>query len=220
MPSRRQGDRRARQTIMPGLIDVHAHVGGRGRRHPREQSWPLVANLAFGVTTAHDPSNDTETVFATSELVRAGTEAVAAHVLDRHRSSTARELPFKAVVENYDDALRAPAADEGGRRLQRQELQPAAARRAADDPQGGARAADDGGARGRLASVLRQDDDRGRPHGRRALAAGGARLRRRDAAVRAVGRRLHADAHRRLRRPLRRELLVPARRTSGRTSGC
>ena len=32
--------------------------------------------------------------------------------------------------------------------------------------------------------------------------------------------RLHADADRRLRRPLGRELLVRSRRTSGRTSGC
>ena len=41
---------------------------GPRRIHPRGDS----AELALGVTTVHDPSNDTATVFAAAELARAG----------------------------------------------------------------------------------------------------------------------------------------------------
>jgi imidazolonepropionase-like amidohydrolase/Tol biopolymer transport system component len=92
------------KTIMPGIIDVHAHVGGESGGILAEASWPLMANLAFGVTTSHDPSNDTETVFTNAEMIRAG------HKLGPRLFSTGTilygaETPFKAVVESYDDAV-------------------------------------------------------------------------------------------------------------------
>ena len=92
------------RTIIPGLIDVHAHVNGEDDGLLAEQSWPLVANLAYGVTTAHDPSNDTETVFANSELVRAGRK-LSPRLFSTGTILYGAELPLKAVVENYDDAL-------------------------------------------------------------------------------------------------------------------
>ena len=92
------------RTIIPGLIDVHAHVGGEDDGILSQQSWPLVANLAYGVTTAHDPSNDTETVFANSELVRAGLK-LSPRLFSTGIVLYGAELPIKAVVENYDDAL-------------------------------------------------------------------------------------------------------------------
>ena len=92
------------KTIMPGLIDAHAHFGGENDGLLAQTSWPLLANLAFGVTTSHDPSNDTETVFSNSELVRSGGK------LGPRLSSTGTilygaEAPFTAVIENYEDAL-------------------------------------------------------------------------------------------------------------------
>lgn len=60
------------KTIMPGIIDVHAHVGAFGYGITPNKHWPLYANLAYGVTTAHDPSANTETVFAMAELIKAG----------------------------------------------------------------------------------------------------------------------------------------------------
>jgi hypothetical protein len=36
------------------------------------QNWTQYANLAFGVTTIHDPSNETSSIFAAAELQRAG----------------------------------------------------------------------------------------------------------------------------------------------------
>ncbi len=94
----------AGKTIMPGIIDVHAHLGSEGDGILAQASWPLMANVAFGVTTAHDPSNDTETVFANAELVRAGGK-LGPRVYSTGSILYGAETPYKAVVESYDDAL-------------------------------------------------------------------------------------------------------------------
>ena len=91
------------KTIIPGLVDAHAHVGGESSGILAEQSWPLVANLAYGVTTAHDPSNDTETVFANSELVRAGRK-LSPRLFSTGTILYGAETPFKAVIETEEDA--------------------------------------------------------------------------------------------------------------------
>ena len=59
------------KTIVPGLIDAHAH-GPQGVAIIPEQNWSAYATLAFGVTTVHDPSNDAVEVFAASEMQRTG----------------------------------------------------------------------------------------------------------------------------------------------------
>jgi len=92
------------RTIIPGLIDAHAHVGGESNGIVARQSWPLMANLAFGVTTMHDPSNDTETVFTNAEMIRAGLK-LGPRLFSTGTILYGAETPFKAVVENYDDAL-------------------------------------------------------------------------------------------------------------------
>jgi imidazolonepropionase-like amidohydrolase/Tol biopolymer transport system component len=92
------------KTIMPGIIDVHAHVGGESDGLIAESSWPLEANLAFGVTTSHDPSNDSETVFTISELIRSGAK-LGPRLFSTGTILYGAETPFKAVIENYDDAL-------------------------------------------------------------------------------------------------------------------
>ena len=91
------------KTIIPGLIDAHAHVGGENEGILSEQSWPLVANLAYGVTTMHDPSNDTETVFTNSELGRAGRK-LSPRLFSTGTILYGAETPFKAVVETEEDA--------------------------------------------------------------------------------------------------------------------
>jgi imidazolonepropionase-like amidohydrolase len=92
------------KTIMPGIIDAHAHVGGEGEGIIAEANWPLLANLAFGVTTSHDPSNDTETVFTNAEMIRAGRK-LGPRLYSTGTILYGAETPFKAVVESYDDAL-------------------------------------------------------------------------------------------------------------------
>jgi Tol biopolymer transport system component/imidazolonepropionase-like amidohydrolase len=93
----------AGKTIIPGIIDAHAHVRVEGDGILGEQAWPLAANLAYGVTTAHDPSNDTQTVFTKSEMIRAGL-LVGPRLYSTGTILYGAETPFKAVVESYDDA--------------------------------------------------------------------------------------------------------------------
>jgi imidazolonepropionase-like amidohydrolase len=92
------------RTIMPGLIDVHAHVGSEGDGITARNAWPLEANLAFGVTTSHDPSNDTEMVFSNAELVRAGLK-LGPRLFSTGMILYGAETPFKAQITSYDDAL-------------------------------------------------------------------------------------------------------------------
>ncbi|MBP6694041.1 MAG: PD40 domain-containing protein [Saprospiraceae bacterium] len=60
------------KTIMPGLVDVHAHLGAFRDGISPQKHWEYFANLAFGVTTTHDPSSNSEITFAQSEMVKAG----------------------------------------------------------------------------------------------------------------------------------------------------
>jgi imidazolonepropionase-like amidohydrolase len=93
----------AGKTIIPGIIDAHAHVRGEDNGILAEQAWPLAANLAYGVTTSHDPSNDTATVFTKSEMQRAGL-LLGPRLYSTGTILYGAETPFKAVVESYEDA--------------------------------------------------------------------------------------------------------------------
>jgi imidazolonepropionase-like amidohydrolase/Tol biopolymer transport system component len=92
------------RTIMPGLVDVHAHVGGESAGLLAQNNWSFLANLAFGVTTAHDPSSDTETIFSNSELIRAGRK-IGPRIFSTGTILYAAESGSRAVIENYDDAV-------------------------------------------------------------------------------------------------------------------
>lgn len=60
------------KTVMPGLFDAHAHGAQGANEIIPEQNWGQYANLAFGVTSIHDPSNDTTEFFAAAEMQKAG----------------------------------------------------------------------------------------------------------------------------------------------------
>jgi len=60
------------RTIIPGLIDAHAHGAQAVDELIPQLNWLAVAHLALGVTTVHDPSNDASEFFAAAELQRAG----------------------------------------------------------------------------------------------------------------------------------------------------
>ena len=60
------------KTILPGLIDAHAHGSQGSNEIIPQQNWSMFSNLAFGVTTIHDPSNDTTEIFSAAELQKAG----------------------------------------------------------------------------------------------------------------------------------------------------
>lgn len=60
------------KTVIPGLVDVHAHLHYSSFEIFPDKKWEYVTNLAYGVTTTHDPSAHSLDVFAQAELVEAG----------------------------------------------------------------------------------------------------------------------------------------------------
>ncbi|MDP7017247.1 MAG: amidohydrolase, partial [Pirellulaceae bacterium] len=60
------------QLVLPGFVDTHAHGSQANAGMTPQASWVDHARLAFGVTTIHDPSNNTHNIFAASELTKAG----------------------------------------------------------------------------------------------------------------------------------------------------
>lgn len=60
------------KSIMPGLFDAHAHGAQADDEIVPQQNWTLYSGLSLGVTTIHDPSNDTTEIFAASEQQKAG----------------------------------------------------------------------------------------------------------------------------------------------------
>lgn len=60
------------KTIMPGLFDAHAHGSQGNQQITPQQNWQNYAGLTFGVTSIHDPSNDTREIFAASEMQQSG----------------------------------------------------------------------------------------------------------------------------------------------------
>ncbi|HZG52399.1 MAG TPA: amidohydrolase family protein [Pyrinomonadaceae bacterium] len=93
----------AGKTIAPGLIDVHAHMGYNTLDIIPEKQWPYWANLAYGVTTTHDPSAATQSVFAQSEMVKAGL-MVGPRIFSTGYPVYGAESPEKAPVNNLEDA--------------------------------------------------------------------------------------------------------------------
>ncbi|MEM8909562.1 MAG: amidohydrolase family protein, partial [Bacteroidota bacterium] len=91
------------KTIMPGLIDVHAHLGAFRFGLSPQKHWQYYANLAYGVTTTHDPSSNTEMVFAQSEMVKAGI-MVGPRIFSTGTILYGAEGDFKAVINSLDDA--------------------------------------------------------------------------------------------------------------------
>ncbi len=91
------------KTIMPGMIDAHAHGNHFREGITPQKHWPYYANLAFGVTTMHDPSANSEMVFAQSELVKSGA-MVGPRVFSTGTVLYGAEGDFKAVVNSIDDA--------------------------------------------------------------------------------------------------------------------
>jgi Tol biopolymer transport system component len=60
------------KTVIPGLVDVHAHhtTGGNGVVVPRR--WQSALDLAYGVTTIVDPATESDMALPLAEMVAAG----------------------------------------------------------------------------------------------------------------------------------------------------
>jgi hypothetical protein len=59
------------KTIMPGLVDIHAHIWPAWDIH-KTQIWEYLANLAYGVTTTRDPQTATTDILAYRDMVETG----------------------------------------------------------------------------------------------------------------------------------------------------
>lgn len=94
-------------TIIPGLVDAHAHF-----HHPPSEVWlqqniGYIGSLAHGVTTLYDPSAPTLEVFGQAEMVEAGEIAgpriysSGAPILDERQG---RNSSNGRVIRSLDDA--------------------------------------------------------------------------------------------------------------------
>ena len=92
------------KTIMPGLIDVHAHMGYSVLDISPQKDYQYYANLAYGVTTTHDPSASTHIVFSQSEMVEAGV-MVGPRIFSTGFILYGAENADKAEIASFADAL-------------------------------------------------------------------------------------------------------------------
>ncbi|MDP3494182.1 MAG: amidohydrolase family protein [Hyphomonadaceae bacterium] len=95
----------AGKTIIPGLIDAHAHGAQGDDDIIPNQNWSAQAHLALGVTTVFDPSNAASEAFVSEEMQRAG-------LILAPRTFSTGEIVYGARsrgtlndISDYDDAL-------------------------------------------------------------------------------------------------------------------
>jgi len=93
----------AGKTVMPGIVDVHWHGGFGTEEVVPQRNWVMYASLGFGVTTVHDPSNDTSTVFAASEMARTGL-ITAPRIFSTGTILYGAGGDFRAEINSLDDA--------------------------------------------------------------------------------------------------------------------
>lgn len=92
------------KTVMPGLVDIHAH-GPYGRQDViPQQNWNLLAHLALGVTTVHNPSSTATEVFAAAEYAKAG-KILAPRIFSTAEIVYGAKSTRYAPIETLDDAL-------------------------------------------------------------------------------------------------------------------
>lgn len=106
------------KTIIPGLVDVHAHPRSGAQMVP-DAAWNIANHLAYGVTTTRNPSGSRGT-FWWQELIEAG-ELVGPRLYGTANPLTSTGAP----VESYEDALHlARRYNEQGAHSLKQYLQP------------------------------------------------------------------------------------------------
>ncbi len=92
------------KTIIPGIVDVHAHGGQARNEIIPQQNWANYSSLGFGVTTIHDPSNDSSEIFSASEMQRAG-KVVGPRIYSTGTILYGAKAPgYRAKINSYDDA--------------------------------------------------------------------------------------------------------------------
>ncbi|MEA3064613.1 MAG: hypothetical protein QOJ27_1059 [Sphingomonadales bacterium] len=93
------------KTIIPGLVDAHAH-GPQGEDDlVPQQNWSSIVNLAMGTTTIHDPSARAAEIFVASEMQRVG-KILAPRIFSTGEIIYGAKAPdVYAEINSFDDAL-------------------------------------------------------------------------------------------------------------------
>jgi imidazolonepropionase-like amidohydrolase/Tol biopolymer transport system component len=93
------------KTIIPGLVDAHAHGAQGDDDIVPQQNWSAMANLAMGTTTIHDPSARAAEIFVASEMQRAGLILAPRIFSTGEIIYGAKEADVYAEINTLDDAL-------------------------------------------------------------------------------------------------------------------
>ncbi len=91
------------KTIMPGIIDTHAHLRAFRYGLSPQKEWSYYANLAYGITATHDPSSNSEMSLSQSEMVRSG-GMVGPRIYTTGTILYGADGDFKAVINSEKDA--------------------------------------------------------------------------------------------------------------------
>ena len=95
----------AGKTIIPGLVDAHAH-GPQGEDDlVPQQNWSSMVNLAMGATTIHDPSARSAEIFPAAEMQRAGLNLAPRIFSTGEIIYGAKSPDVYAEINTYADAL-------------------------------------------------------------------------------------------------------------------
>ena len=93
------------KTIIPGLVDAHAHGPQGTDELVPQQNWSAVQNLALGTTTIHDPSSTASEIFVASEMQQAG-DLLAPRIFSTGEVIYgAKAYGVYAEIDKYQDAL-------------------------------------------------------------------------------------------------------------------
>lgn len=93
-------------TIVPGLVDTHAHLHYSGFEVFPDTKWEYAANLAYGVTTVYDPSAPSLDTFAQAEMVEAGLMIGPRVTSSGDVLFGGRQADVWAQVDSLEDAVR------------------------------------------------------------------------------------------------------------------
>jgi imidazolonepropionase-like amidohydrolase/Tol biopolymer transport system component len=94
----------AGKTLTPGFVDIHAHGPyGSGKIVP-QQNWNLLAHLALGVTTVHNPSSQAALAFAAAEYQRAN-QILGPRIFSTGEIVYGAKSTNWAPIDNLNDAL-------------------------------------------------------------------------------------------------------------------
>ncbi|WP_294105371.1 amidohydrolase family protein [Sphingomonas sp.] len=93
------------KTIIPGLVDAHAHGPQAEDDLIPQQNWSAIANLAFGTTTIHDPSARPAQIFVAGEMQQAGKLLAPRTFSTGEIVYGAKQPDVYAEINSYEDAL-------------------------------------------------------------------------------------------------------------------